>query len=111
MKLSWRQLEEWKIVTPEGIRLDAPIADAFKQAIGDVIASGAKKLIVNLSKVEFMDSSGLGALIACRQKLGESGQLVLASAQGDVATLLRLTHLDRVFCLVNAPEDVMQKTT
>ena len=77
-------------------RVDAPVAAEFLQgalaAIGD-----AQRVVVDLSDVQFMDSSGLGALVALRKQMGSQGWLAVAGLRPAVATLLRLTRLDRVF--------------
>jgi anti-sigma B factor antagonist len=109
MKLTTRKLGDWKILTPGEARLDAYISEGFKKALSEAIADGTKSLILDLSDVEFMDSSGLGALVFCRQRLPEGGQIVIAGAQQEVVTLMRLTHLDKVFLLTEAPEDVLEQ--
>jgi anti-sigma B factor antagonist len=47
--------------------------------------------------VEFLDSSGLGAVVAARKLLGKGRHLALAGLQPAVEKVLRLTHMDRVF--------------
>jgi anti-sigma B factor antagonist len=48
--------------------------------------------------VEFLDSSGLGAVVAARKLLGSTDhRLALAGLQPAVEKVLRLTHMDRVF--------------
>ena len=111
MDLKTRKLGDWKVLTPGETRLDAYVAEGFKKALAEAISDGTKCLIMDLSGVEFMDSSGLGALVYCRQRIAEGGQIVIAGAQQEVATIMRLTRLDKVFLLVDAPEDVLEKAT
>jgi anti-sigma B factor antagonist len=50
-----------------------------------------------VSEVEFLDSSGLGAVVAARKLLGQGHHLALSGLQPAVEKVLRLTHMDRVF--------------
>jgi len=59
-----------------------------------------KRLIVDLSNVEYMDSSGLGALVALLKRVRESGgQMPLAGAKPRVRRLFEITGLDQIFSL------------
>jgi anti-anti-sigma factor len=60
-------------------------------------ASGGDLVLLDLSEVEFLDSSGLGAVVAARKLLGKQYRLALAGLQPAVEKVLRLTHMDRVF--------------
>jgi hypothetical protein len=57
----------------------------------------AKCWFWDMSEVEFLDSSGLGAVVAARKLLGMDQHLALAGLQPAVEKVLRLTHMDRVF--------------
>lgn len=109
MELSTRRLGPWKILTPKDKRLDALVAQDFKSILISAIADGCQNIVVDLSFVEFMDSAGLGALVFCRQRIGQGGRICLAGAQLEVATLLRLTHIDKVFKLCEKPEEALDR--
>jgi len=64
------------IMTPVVRRLDAAVALQFKQQVLAVIEQGARVLILDFSRVDFIDSSCLGALISILKSLN-SGQLLL----------------------------------
>src|SRR5204863_5182805 len=51
------------IVAPEGPRLDAEVAADFRAALLELVEGGKGNLVVNLNGVDFIDSSGLGALV------------------------------------------------
>ncbi len=78
-------------------RLDAAVADDFKSEIHMVIDAGHRNLVINLGKVEFMDSTGLGALVGCLRKVGTEGSIVLSGVTGPVERVLKLTRINRVF--------------
>ena len=78
-------------------RLNMVAAPRLKTAIDDAVAAGKPRIVVDLSAVSFIDSSGLGALIAGLKKARQaSGDLRIAGVNDQVGTVLRLTNLDRV---------------
>jgi anti-sigma B factor antagonist len=78
-------------------RLNMVAAPRLKSAIEDVVDHGGTHVLVDLTAVTFMDSSGLGALIAALKKARQAqGDLRIAGVNEQVATVLRLTNLDRV---------------
>jgi anti-anti-sigma factor len=83
-------------------------ADEFREILLSDINSGVKKMVVDLKKCAFLDSTFLGALvIALKTIMKESGDLRLASPHGDVQALLELTGMDRVFQIFNTREEAL----
>ena len=109
MNLTVTQTGKWKTLKPSESRLDAYISEDFKRLLVDELADGTRYLLLDLSGVEFMDSSGLSAVIYCLQRM-DGGKIALAGAQEAVALMLRLTHIDKVFQLVDRVEDVLTET-
>ena len=85
------------VITPAMERLDAAVAPAFRQAVVDRVEQGERRLVLDLRRVQFMDSSGLGALVSILKAAGSQGALALCRAGGAVEGLLTLTPMDRVF--------------
>lgn len=70
---------------------------AFRAAITPVIDRN-DQVVLDLSKVGFMDSTGLGAMLSCLRSLkAKSGSLKLASLTPEVAQLFEMVLMDRVF--------------
>ena len=70
----------------------------FKQRVAAIIESGGRKLIVNLEKVSFMDSSGLGELISGYTAMRRvSGNIKLLNLNSRLNQLLIITKLITVF--------------
>jgi len=70
----------------------------FRQFVNANIESGSRKLIVNLAKVGYMDSSGLGELISCYTQMQRvSGHMKLLNLNNRLNQLLVLTKLITVF--------------
>lgn len=101
-------LGDWTVLTPPHRRLDASIAEPLTQAFAAAARSGSVRFVIDLSAVDFMDSAGLGSLVFFRKRLGAQGQVVIAGAQQEVATILKITHLDRVFRLIPTSAAVRQ---
>ncbi len=93
------------IVKPLDNRLDSAEAGSFKEKLHGIIDGGTCKVVLDLERVEFVDSSGLGAIIACRKKMGSDGELVIAGASEAVVGLFQLTRMDRVFRLFTTTEE------
>ena len=80
-------------------RLDAARAPALREELLRQIDAGRSQIVLDLSATEFLDSSGLGALVSAVKRLGSRGTLAIAGAHGAVARLFSLTRMDRVFTL------------
>ena len=84
------------IVRPQG-RLTMVTAPDLRKVVADTVGSGRARVVVDLSGTEFMDSSGLGALIAGLKTARQAGgDLRIAGLGPQVSTVLQLTNLDRV---------------
>ncbi len=86
------------IITCIDSRLDAAVAQPFYQKIQSHIDKGHQHIVIDLSNVKFVDSTGLGALVRCLKVLGtQQGQLVLYGVGELVHSLLMMTRLDTIF--------------
>ncbi len=98
MPLSVRQDGSVTIVTVEGDLVIGEPETTFKRTITKLLEEGRVNLLVDLSAVGFLDSSGLGALVrALTQSQKEGGQTKLLKAGPQVRKLLQMTKLDSVF--------------
>jgi anti-anti-sigma factor len=78
-------------------RLDFHSAQEAGAQFNQAIADGRGKLIVDLSKVDFVDSAGLGALIGGMRRARQAGgDLYVAAPTEQVKTLLSLTLVDQI---------------
>jgi anti-sigma B factor antagonist len=66
-------------------------------AVAEFLKEGVKKVVLDLSEVDTMDSTGVGILVMCHAKLQkEKGDLRIVSKQGIVHDTLLMTHVDRI---------------
>lgn len=89
--------DEICVVKLLGPRLDARVAVEFKNELLEVIQKGNKRILLDFERVEFLDSSGLGALVACLKRIGKEGDMRLSCLGPAISSLLKLTRLDRIF--------------
>ena len=78
-------------------RLDASVAIQFKDRFREMTEGAMGDVILDLSRVEFLDSSGLGAVVAARKLLGAGRVLELAGLTPPVAKVMTLTRMHTVF--------------
>ena len=85
------------VVIPHESRLDAHIAGEFKDALRGLVNEGHDRIALHLEDVEFVDSSGLSAIVSTMKSLAGKGEIVISGARPSVMNLLKLTRLDKVF--------------
>ena len=84
-------------------KLDATISPELKGEFLVLCKPGLKELVIDLSDVEFCDSSGLSALLIAERKMREnSGKIKLVGVQKKVLSLIKISHLDRAFQIADA---------
>jgi anti-sigma B factor antagonist len=80
-----------------GGRLDLLSAAEVKQQLAQAVATGNRRLVVDLGEVDFVDSSGLGSLIGgLKSARLAGGDLRIARPNDQARTILELTTLSRV---------------
>ena len=80
-------------------RLDAVSAIRFKDRLRELAGEGPGRVILDMGQVEFLDSSGLGAVVAAMKLLGPDRRLELAGLTPPVERVFRLTRMDGVFVI------------
>jgi anti-sigma B factor antagonist len=80
------------------VRIDAASAPELRVALVP-LAQQKSRMLLDISAVDFIDSTGLGALISVLKALGNDGEMAIAGARPAVRRLLELTRLDQVMRL------------
>ncbi len=87
--------------------LDASTVNAFRDAVKPLLQEKAQ-VVLDLSKVEFIDSSGLGALVAClRQAHAIGGDIKLSGLGKSARALFELVRMHRVFEVFNDSDEAV----
>lgn len=80
--------------------LDVATSPDLRATLHPVAVAGPPRVVVDLSGVSFIDSTGIGVLVtALKQVRARGGQMVLRSPQPMVRKVLAITGLDRVFTI------------
>jgi anti-sigma B factor antagonist len=80
-------------------RFDAANAPAFRERTATLVAEGATRILLDLSALKAIDSSGLGAIIGLLKRVGMAGELKLFGLSASVDKVVRLTRMDRVLSI------------
>ena len=97
MDLSSKVEGDILVVTVNEPRIDASVAIQFKDRMREETDTVTGRVVLNLEQVDFIDSSGLGAIVAAMKQLGASHRLDLSCLNENVDKVFRLTRMDTVF--------------
>ncbi|MEM9582903.1 MAG: STAS domain-containing protein [Pseudomonadota bacterium] len=86
------------VLTPDSERIDAASAIYLKDQFRDATAATDCRVVIDLAEVNFMDSSGLGAMVSAL-KLLKGRKLELAGLTPVVEKVFKLTRMDQVFII------------
>lgn len=87
-------------------RIDAASAIQFKDQMRDITGvSAAPRVVLDMSNVAFLDSSGLGAVVAVLKALAPNRKLELSGLTPTVQKVFRLTRMDSIFTIHDAVPD------
>jgi anti-sigma B factor antagonist len=78
-------------------RLDGARGSELRSVVATLVAEGHRFVVLDLSAVNAIDSTGLGAIVSARKLVDRSGALALCVTTEAVMTLFRLTRMDKVF--------------
>ena len=93
------------VVRVEEERIDAAAAVQFKDRMREISLEGQGRVVLDLARVAFIDSSGLGAVVAVRKALGAERPLELLGLTPTVQKVFRLTRMDSIFTIHDRWED------
>lgn len=97
MKMTKTNREKVVVLKPHARRIDASMAVGFKSKLMEEIAEGHTKIILDLSEVDFIDSSGLGVMVSVLKQVSPEGGVKLFGVKEGVKSILELTRLDKAF--------------
>lgn len=99
-----RKLEDKAVVTVSG-EIDVYTSPVLQERLVEVLREGSPNIVLDLSAVTFLDSTGLGVLITGLKRCRSAdGDLVLVTAQPNVLKVLEITGLNDVFQIHDSVE-------
>jgi len=96
------------VIKPLLKRIDASVATEFKSDFIELVNKGDEKIVINLSEVDFIDSSGLGVLVLVLRRLGPEGKIKLCKVNDSVRSIFELTRLNEVFDIHKTVEGAVE---
>ena len=109
MKIRLKEVGDIGLVEVEG-EVDAEHSPQLKKTLEKARENKIKYIVLDLKKVSFIDSTGLGILISLMRRLKEEeGHLRLACLQEEVRSIFEITRLYRVFDISESAEDALKK--
>lgn len=99
MDFTSRFLNDIEVITVDAARIDAAVAIQFKDRMRAQMAHARGRIILDLSRVSFIDSSGLGAIVAVMKLMPPEAKLELAGLTEPVDKVFSMTRMDSIFSI------------
>ncbi len=108
MKITSENLDDVTLLVLSG-RLDALSEGGLKDEVNGLVEGGRINIAVNMEDVNFIDSSGLGALISSLRTARDSGgDLRVCSLTEQVSMVFQVMRLNKVFKIFDTKEDALR---
>ncbi len=108
MKYSIDKKEQYSILKLQEEKLDSPLSPALKSEFVTLNAEGIKNIIIDLSDVKYVDSSGLSALLVGNRIYNEDGGIFILSSLNDhVMKLIKISQLNNVLNILPSVEEAI----
>jgi anti-sigma B factor antagonist len=109
MKLSDYEKDGVAVLEPKGKIMGGPDATLLHEKLHELVEQSKKRVIIDLSKVEWMNSTGLGILISSLTTMrNNNGELKLANVTDKIQSLLTITKLVTVFEAFDSVDDAIK---
>lgn len=106
MKYTIDKKEQYVVFSPMEEKIDSLLAPKLKSELLTIHAEGYANIVLDMSSVRYVDSSGLSALLVGDREFGRNGGIFLISGvQEHVMKLLKISMLDKKLKLVNSLEE------
>lgn len=97
LSLATRTVDEHTVLEVGG-EVDVYTAPRLRERLVELVDAGARNVVVDLGRVEFLDSTGLGVLVGALKRLrATNGTFGLVCAKEPLLKIFRITALDQVF--------------
>ena len=97
MEIGEEKINDVEVLKIEG-RLDASSAKDIKEKVALLTKENRVKLVIDMGGIDFIDSSGLGSLVASLRSVNKlGGDIKISALQDQVRAIFELTRLHRIF--------------
>jgi anti-sigma B factor antagonist len=108
LQITVRKHDDVAVIELAG-EVDAYTSARFREVMMDIIDDGGERLIVSMLKVEYIDSSGLGALVGGLKRTSErNGRIILICDQPQVRKVFEITGLEKVFPIFTTEQEALE---
>jgi anti-sigma B factor antagonist len=105
LSLATRSVSDHTVLEIGG-EIDVYTAPTLRERLLEMVSNGERRVVVDLGKVEFLDSTGLGVLVGAHRRLrAADGLLTLVCPHERLLKIFRITGLDSVFEIHGSVED------
>jgi anti-sigma B factor antagonist len=109
LRVSWRSVDGTTVVEPVG-ELDIYSAAHLRQALSELIGQGHVHFAIDLNRVDFLDSTGLGVIVGALKKVRvHDGSVALICANDRVLRMLRITGMSKVFAVYPSEDSACRR--
>lgn len=108
MNIQFEKIDNVTVIRHSDSRMDAVSATEFTKQVKQHISEGNNLLVLNMDGVDFVDSSGLGAIVSVFKAVAPDGKLILASVTGMVRDLFEITRIDQVIKIVESEQAAIE---
>lgn len=109
MEFESKEIDNVLVIKPLIKRIDASASLEFKDMVLDLTKNFDGAVVLNLSQVDFIDSRGMGTLIAIHKSVETRGNFVLCGISDHVMVLFNLTRMNKVFKIFATQEQALQE--
>ena len=107
MEIAFKDIGEHKVIEVTG-EVDLYNVSELKKALFSITDGRVKSVVVDMKNVNYMDSSGIGALVAGQKKMrAHNGKFALMNIHDDVLNILKLATLDKFFKIYESEEELV----
>ena len=100
-----------KTIVAVGGEIDVYTAPKLRDKITELVAAGVYDLVIDMEKVEFLDSTGLGVLVGGLKRVrAHDGSLELVCTQERILKIFRITGLTKVFPIHSSVDEALSAT-
>ena len=107
MNFNADKYENYSIVKIGEEKVDTTIAPELKSEFMNLNQDGVKSIIIDMSDVKYVDSSGLSALLVGNRSFNETGAFVMYNVTDHVMKLISISQLDKVMTIVPTKEEAV----
>lgn len=107
MNFNADKYDNYTIIKIGDEKVDTTIAPELKSEFMTLSQEGTKSLIIDMSEVKYMDSSGLSALLVGNRSFTANGAFVLYNVTDHVMKLIKISQIDKVMTIVPSKEEAV----